>query len=697
MRPSLFWLFSIAFLLCNHTLGQNPAAATDRVSVTLHRVDVTDVDTSANPCDNFFRYACGKVIAAEPIPPDQGRWGSFDKLALWNQQELRSILETYQAPAPSRTPNEQKIGDFYASCVEQADSGRDDYSPLPPLIHRIYEMKSLRELPSTLAAVQMAFGSLWEGNDNQTNTALFGYGPTPDANDVSRVVAGIDQGGLGLPSRDYYLKDDPHTKEIREAYKQLIIKVFLREGLDAKAAQAHADTVLRVETALAQAQMDNITRRDPNKTNNRFTLEQPKTLVPQFDWDTYFVALGAPAVPLYEVSSPGFMRAVNTLLAAEPIETWKVYLSWQLSYRAAPALGNSWRKDDFEFRRLLSGAKMQLPTWRRCSQATDAYLGEALGQVYVQKNFPPESKQRVLKMVKDIEAAMGRDLDQATWMQAATRNEAHLKLAAIVEKIGYPDKWIDYSPLTITRESYPANVERATAFEFKRQLGFINKPLDRTQWFMTPATVNAYEDPQTNTINFPAGILHAPFFDSAADDVINYGSTGAVLGHELTHDFDDEGRKFDLKGNLRDWWTAQDAQAYEERGACIAREYTGPVPGVEGVTQNGKLTQGEDTADNGGIYLALSALTSDLMQQGKTMEEKDSNGLTNMQRFFLAFANDWCSSARPEIVRTQVATNPHSIPELRLNNTVGNMPEFAKAFGCKAGQPMVHAPMCRVW
>jgi endothelin-converting enzyme/putative endopeptidase len=696
MRPSSLLLLSI-FIICGHALAQNAntTAATD--SATVQHVDVKNVDTSANPCDNFFHYACDKVIAAEPIPPDQARWGSFDKLTLWNQQELRSILETYQAANPSRTPNEQKIGDFYASCVGQADSGRDDHSVLTPLMDRIRAMQSLREFPSTLAAVQMAFGSMWEGNDNQTNTALFGYGPTPDANDVSRVVAGVDQGGLGLPSRDYYLKDDPHTKEIREAYKQLIIKVFIKEGLDANAAQAHADTVLRVETALAHAQMDNITRRDPNKTNNRYTLAQLKTLVPKFDWDTYFTALGAPAVPLYEVSSPGFMRTVSTLLAAEPIETWKVYLSWQLLYHATPALGDSWRKDAFEFTRLLSGAKQQLPTWRRCSQSTDAYLGEALGQVYVAKNFPADSKQRVLKMVKDIEAAMGRDLDQATWMQTATRKEAHLKLAAIVEKIGYPDKWINYSSLTISRQGYPENVERATAFEFKRQLSFINKPLDRTQWFMTPATVNAYEDPQTNTINFPAGILHPPFFDPAADDVINYGSTGAVLGHELTHDFDDEGRKFDLKGNLRDWWTAQDAKAYEDRGSCISREYTGPVPGVEGVTQNGKLTQGEDTADNGGIYLALSALTSDLMQQGKTMQDKDSSGLTNLQRFFLAFANDWCSSARPEIVRTQVATNPHSIPELRLNNTVGNMPEFAKAFGCKAGQPMVHAPMCRVW
>jgi putative endopeptidase len=317
--------------------------------------------------------------------------------------------------------------------------------------------------------------------------------------------------------------------------------------------------------------------------------------------------------------------------------------------------------------------------------------------VYVQQVFPPESKARVLKMVKDIEAAMGRDIDNATWMQPQTRKEAHLKLAAIVEKIGYPDKWIDYSSLSVVRDSFPGNVTRANAFELRRQLGFIGKPLDRTEWMMSPSTVNAYEDPQSNTINFPAGILQPPFFDPAADEVINYGAEGSVLGHELTHDFDDEGRKFDLNGNLRDWWTPEDAKAYEERGACIAKEYSGPVPGVEGVTQNGKLTQGENTADNGGLYLALSALTQDLMQKGKSLEDKDSNGRTNEQRFFLAFANAWCGETRPEAERVQVLTDPHSVRELRVNNSLGNMPEFAKAFRCKAGQPMVHVPACRVW
>jgi endothelin-converting enzyme/putative endopeptidase len=311
--------------------------------------------------------------------------------------------------------------------------------------------------------------------------------------------------------------------------------------------------------------------------------------------------------------------------------------------------------------------------------------------------FPPENKARAQKMVKDIEAAMGREIDEVSWMQPATKQEAHRKLAAVLDKIGYPDKWIDYSSLTITRESYPANIERATAFELKRQLAFMGKPLDRTQWLMTPPTVDAYEDPQTNTINFPAGILQPVYFDASEDDVINYGAEGAVVGHELTHDFDDQGRKFDVKGNLRDWWTPEDAKAYDERGECIAKEYTGAVPGVPGVQQNGKLTQGEDTADNGGVHLALSALVEDLKQQGKTLDDKDEHGLTNLQRFFIAYGTSWCDQVRPEAARTMVMTNPHSMPELRVNNVVANMPEFQKAFGCKAGQPMVHATQCRVW
>jgi endothelin-converting enzyme/putative endopeptidase len=346
---------------------------------------------------------------------------------------------------------------------------------------------------------------------------------------------------------------------------------------------------------------------------------------------------------------------------------------------------------------VLTGQAQQPPNWRRCTAAVDGGVGEALGQVYVAQVFPPESKARALKMVHDIEDAMGRDINSVIWMQPATKKEAELKLAAVINKIGYPDKWIDYSSLTIMRDSFPVNVERSTQFELRRQLSFIGKPLDRTQWFMTPPTVNAYEDPQSNTINFPAGILQPVYFDAKEDDVVNYGAEGAVVGHELTHGFDDQGRKFDLKGNLRDWWTPEDAKAYDERGACVANEYTVDVPGVPGAKQNGKLTQGEDTADNGGIYLALSALTADLMTQGKTLDNKDEHGLTNLQRFFIAYGTSWCDTFRPELMQTLVKIDPHSMPVLRVNNVLANMPEFQQAFSCKAGQPMVHEARCRVW
>ena len=665
--------------------------------VELQHIDVTRVDSAVNPCENFYQYACGKLNAANPIPPDQVFWGVASELQAWNRQVLRQIVEKNEAASASRTSNEQKVGDLYASCMAQASSKADDHAAIGPLMARIDGMQDKREIAAVLASIHSSFGRAWDGNDNQTDVAVFGYGPQADYNDVSQVVAGVDQGGLGMPGRDFYLKSDADMKTLRDKYTTLIVALLKMDGISGADAAKDASTILRVETAMAQAQMDNITRRDPNKTNNRYTLAQLKALTPAFDWESYLHGIGAPAVPLYEVSAPEFFSALNTLLVNEDLGTWKLYLRWHLLLSSASSLGVAWRDATFAFDSALTGQKAQPPDWRRCTVAVDRYLGEALGQVYVAQVFPPESKARAQKMVKDIEAAMSREIDAVAWMQPGTKREAHLKLAAVMDKIGYPDKWIYYSSLAIARESYPANVERATAFELKRQLAFTGKPLDRTQWQMTPPTVNAYEDPQTNTINFPAGILQPVFFDAGEDDVINYGAEGAVVGHELTHNFDDQGRKFDVKGNLRDWWTAEDAKQYDERGACIATEYTGPVPGVSDVQQDGKLTQGEDTADNGGVYLALSALAEDLKQQSKTIEDKDAHGLTNLQRFFIAYGTAWCDQVRPEAARTLVLTNPHSIPEKRVNNVVSNMPEFQKAFACKAGQAMVHATRCRVW
>jgi putative endopeptidase len=670
-------------------------AQSDSSLPKLPQVDVTNVDTAMSPCTNFYQYVCGKINAAHPIPPDQVFWGPGEELQEWNRLVLRQILEKNEPANPGRSPNEQKIGDFYSSCRNQTGDG--ELTVLKPILDRIHAMKDKREIAAVLAMIHSSIGSAWVSSDNQAAVALLGYGPTADYNDVGRVVAGVDQGGLGMPGRDFYLKTDEDSKKIRDQYVTLVVALLKLGGESEGDATKNAATILRIETAMARAQMDNVSRRDPNKVNNRYTLAELKKLTPAFDWDAYQLGLNAPEVPLYEVSAPEFFKALNQLLTDEPLETWKVYLRFHVLGSAADVLGKPWRDASFEFQSAVLGLKEQPPEWRRCTIAVDHYLGEALGQVYVAQVFPPESKARALKMVKDIESAMGRDIDSVSWMQPATRKEAHLKLAAVMEKIGYPDKWIDYSTLSVSRDSYLSNVERATTFELKRQLAFIGHPLDRTQWLMTPPTLNAYEDPQTNTINFPAGILQPPFFDPSMDDAINYGAEGGVIGHELTHDFDDQGRKFDVKGNLRDWWTAQDAKEYEQRGSCIAKEYTGPVPGIAGVEQDGKLTQGEDTADNGGLYLALSALVDDLKQQGKTLDDKDGHGLTNLQRFFMAYATSWCDQVRPEAARTLILTNPHSIPFLRVNNVLANMPEFQKTFGCKQGDAMVHRKQCRVW
>ncbi|HEY6489240.1 MAG: M13 family metallopeptidase [Terracidiphilus sp.] len=673
------------------------AAQTSPPPIQLHHSDTTNVDAALNPCDNFYEYACTRLNKEDPMPPDQVYWGVAGQLVEWNREILRQILEKNEGSNASRSPNEQKIGDFYASCMTQASSKANDLDAIKPLLGRIEGMRDKREIAGVLAMIHSSFGAAWVGDENQTPGALLGFGPTPDFNDVSQVVAGLDQGGLGMPNRDFYLGDDAKTKAIREKYHALIVSLLDLDGSSDADADRDATTILRFETALAQAQMDNVTRRDPEKINNRLTIAQLKALAPAFDWDSYLTAMGAPAVPLYEVSSPDFFREVNKLLGQEDLATWKLYLRWHLLLSATPTLGDTWRDAAFAFTSTLTGQGKQPPDWRRCTGAVDANIGEALGQVYVAQVFPPESKARALKMVRDIESAMGRDIDSVTWMQPATKKEAHLKLDAVINKIGYPDKWIDYSTLSINRESYPMNVERSTAFELARQIAFIGKPLDRTQWQMTPPTVNAYEDPQTNTINFPAGMLQPVFFDSHTDDVMNYGAEGAIIGHELTHGFDDQGRKFDLKGNLRDWWTPEDAKQYDERGACVSKEYTVPVPGMAGVEQNGKLTQGEDTADNGGIYLALSALAADLKQHGKSLQDKDEHGFTNLQRFFIAYGTAWCDTLRPQFAQTLVKTDPHSMPVLRVNNVLANMPEFQQAFQCKAGQPMVHANRCRVW
>jgi len=679
----------------------NPAGAAEESKSTpkLEHFDPTSIDKDLNPCDDFYKYSCKKWLTANPIPPDQVYWTTGSGLQLWNENVLRETLEASSKNDSKRSAVQQKIGDYWAACMDESGIEAAGLKPLQPELSRIAALKSKKEITLEIAYLHHLFPGAWEGNDNQTNSPFFGFTGGQDFDDASKVVAQIDQGGLSLPSRDYYIKTDEKSVETLKKFHAHVQKMFLLTGEKEAQASSDADAVIELETALAQAQMDNVKRRDPKNINNKMSLAQVRELTPSIDWDAYLKAVKAPVSEHYIVSSPDFFRAEEKLLAGRPIEPWKTYMRWQVIHRAAPYMTKALADEDFEFfAHTLAGQEQQRPRWRRCTRAADRDLGEALGQAYVDRAFPPESKARTVEMVHAIEQAMHDDIDSVSWMTPATKEQAIVKLKGIEDKIGYPSHWRDYSSVKITRDSYLGNVGQTSAFEFERWVAKIGKPVDRSEWTMTPPTINAYYDPQLNTINFPAGILQPPYFEKTMDDSVNYGAIGMVIGHELTHGFDDQGRKFDAQGNLRDWWTAEDAKQYDERGKCISDEYTQEVPDAgPGVKQNGLLTQGEDTADNGGLHLALNALEADLKKQGKSLDDKGPDGWTYRQRFFLSYAYSWCANIRPEVARLVVTTNPHSLPIFRIDNVVSNMSEFAQAFGCKAGQKMVRANACRVW
>ena len=677
-------------------LAAAPLYAQDGTPPQLHHFDAKMVDTSVDPCVDFHKYVCGKYLAENPIPADEVAWGVGSQLNLWNESVLHETLDQLAAKKTNRTPNEQKVGDYYAACMNESAAEAAGLKPIRPLLDRIAAMKSTAELPEVLAQLHTAFPAAWTGSDNQTNAALIGFGPTPDFNDARQVIAGFDQAGLGLPGRDFYLKDDEKSKAIRAQYVAHVAKMLALAGEPEAETLKDAANILALETALAKLQMDNVARRDPKNLNNRFTLAEVKALTPSFNFDTYLKDVDAPPSSIYLVSTPAFFKGLDPLIRQTPLATWQDYLRWSLVDKSARYLSSNFVNEDFQFTKTLFGVPELLPRWRRCVGYTDRDLGEALGQAYVEHAFSADAKARANQLTKDIESALNSEISGNDWMQPSTKQAAHLKLAAVLNKVGYPDQWRDYSALVITPDSLVENVERSTAFESRREMAKIGKPLDRKEWGMTPPTVNAYEDPQTNTINFPAGILQPPYFDPTEPDSVNYGSEGAIIGHETIHGFDDQGRKFDVNGNLHDWWTPADTKAYDQRGDCIATEYTQDVPEA-GVKQNGRLTQGEDTADNGGIHLALMALEQDLARQNQTLETKGDDGLTNEQRFFIAYGDSWCEQIRPEAMRTIILTNPHSMPKYRVNNVVSNMPEFAKAFSCKSGKPMVHTTQCRVW
>jgi putative endopeptidase len=682
----------------SQTLNYTPAAG-PQTGGELPRLEVFDpsvVDKAKDACADFYQYTCSKWIAAHPIPADMSRTSVALPLFLYNQTILRDAMEKAAANRQARG-SERQIGDFWRSCMDEPGRNVNGRAWLQTHLKIIDSLKSKRDLARVVAYVHVNFPAAWQADDNSTPVPLFGFGPTQDFADATQVVAGIDQGGMALPAIDYYLGTTDRSKELLAKYTQHVRKMLQLAGDPAEKAAGEARTVIEMETALAKASMDNVSRRDPQKTYNKRTLAQIKAAVPEFDWEDYFKRVGAPAVPFYIVSTPGFLDAVEEQIKTRQVDDWKTYMRWWVIRRGAAYVGTDMEQANFEFfGTALNGTPQMLPLWRRCVSAADQLLGEALGQAYVNIAFPPESKQRANELVTRVRQALTEEIKQLDWMGGETKKQALVKQDSTLQKIGYPDKWRDYGSVKIGQANYLANLNAATAFEFHRQLNKIGEPIDRAEWLITPATIDAYEDSQMNTINFPAGILQLPFFGGKQEDSANFGAIGMVIGHEAIHGFDDQGRKFDEKGNLRDWWSPEDTKRYDEKDKCIVNQYSQELPEY-GVKQKGELTAGEDTADNGGIHLAMQALESLYRSQGRSLDTMESDGLTARQRFFLSYAFSWCSDLRPEAARNQVVSNPHSLPKFRVNRPLSNMPEFQQAFGCKADQPMVHYPSCRVW
>ncbi len=648
--------------------------------------DIDAMDKSVDPCEDFYEYACGNWRKKNPIPSDQARWGRFNELAEYNRQTLHQILEKAAKPGAKRIPIMQKIGDFYASCMDEKTVDSKGSAPLKPLLDRIAAISTKDQFFDTLGALQ-----------SQGVPALFTFSAQPDLHNASVEIANVSQGGLGLPDRDYYLNSDDKSKETRDKYREHMVKMFTLLGDEPSEAQKEAQTVLDIETKMANATLERVKMRDPKNRDHKMTVSELSALAPNFEFARFFQSRGAPAFTEVNVVPPDFFKDVSGLLSSASLDDWKTYLRWHVVNNAAPLLSKSFVDEDFDFRdRYLTGVKEQQPRWKRCVQRTDGLLGEALGQPYVAATFGAAGKQRMLKMVAALEGALGNDIQDLDWMTPETRKQAEAKLQAITNKIGYPDKWKNYSTVKIVRGDLLGNALRARTFEVKRNMAKIGKPLDKKEWGMTPPTVNAYYSPPENDINFPAGILQPPFFDRSEDDAVNFGGIGVVIGHELTHGFDDQGSKFDGKGNLSNWWTDKDRAEFEKRTGCIADEYSSFVA-VDDVHLNGRLTLGENTADNGGVRIALMALRKAMAADARNSANQNKNGFSPEQRFFLGFAQVWCENRTPESARLAAKTDPHSPGQYRTNGTVQNSEDFAKAFNCKPGQKMVSQNACRVW
>lgn len=645
-------------------------------------LDVTNQDRTVDPCVDFYKFSCGGWQKKNPIPADQSSWSVYGKLAYDNQQFLWGILRD-AAALKNRDAVQQEIGDYFAACTDEAAIERRGIDPVKPVLARIAAYKTrealLKDLPALAVDVDGSF--------------FFNAGSTQDPTDSNQVIAEEGAGGLGLPDRDYYLKDDPKSVGIRNKYLAYIAQLFTMSGETSAQAKTDAEGVLKLETALAKASLSRVDRRDPYKVFHKLTLADLGTEVPAVDWQQFFQRSGAPAFTTMNVSQPEFNKAIQTELTTEPLATLQAYERFHALTDAAPALSKPWQDAQFDFfGHTLRGTPKLSPRWRRCTQQVDRYLGEALGQEFVRRTFSAGTKAKTVLMTTLIEGQMKNEIEHLDWMSPATKTEALRKLAVIRNKVGYPDHWRDYSALKIDRGDYFGDWHRANDFNSRREFGKVGKPVDRDEWGMTPPTVNAYFNGQMNDINFPAGVLQPPLYDPKEDDAVNYGNTGSTIGHELTHGFDDEGRQFDAKGNLRDWWTKDDAKGFEDRINCL-RDQFATYTVVDDIHINSKLTSGEDVADLGGTLIAYLAWQKATENQRLMPVE----GFTPDQRFFIGFAQWACESERPEQLRVKALTDPHSPGEARINGIVTNMPQFATAFQCAKTAPMVKSNICKVW
>ncbi len=679
MRSWRVWLVFVSLTALSLVMVASPIE-------TQHGVDTSYLDRSCAPCKDFFQFANGGWIAKNPIPAAYPEWGVANLVVEHNRDVLHEILEDAAKNTMAvQGSNEQKIGNYYATCMDTAKIDSEGLKPLQPEFDRIAQVDSVPALEAEVARLQ----SLGVG-------ALFGVDSTQDFKNSTEVTGEVDQGGLGMPDRDYYTREDAKSKDQRDEYQKHVGKMFELMGDSQATAASEAQTVMNVETQLAKASQTEVERRDPQNVYHRMSQSGLKTLAPDFPWENYFTAVGLAGKGDVNVTAPDFFKVMGKMVVSVPISDWKIYLRWHLINTTASSLSTPFVNEDFHFKStVLQGTKEILPRWKRCVRYTDRALGEALGQVYVKKAFPPEAKARALAMVNNLMAALADDIRQLPWMSEPTRQQALIKLQAITKKIGYPDKWRDYSSLDITRGPYVENGLRAASFEFHRELNKVGKPVDRTEWGMSPPTVNAYYNPQLNEIVFPAGILQPPFFDFQADDATNYGAMGAIIGHEMTHGFDDEGRQFDAQGNMKDWWTPDDQKKFQARGDCIANQFNG-FEVEDKLHENGKLVEGESIADLGGLAIAYAAYQKSL--EGKP-GPKDIDGFTPEQRFFLGYAHSWAQDLRPDYARMLTNVDPHPVPKFRVLGPLSNMPAFAKAFGCKAGDPMVRPEneRCAIW